>query len=92
VHQQKLDRIRDQPKIQNYNRIKNKNGAKAIKKAYNGTARKTCQFHPGKNPKYKSKHYNFNVMTKQEKDILFQTIKKIEKINENEFKVTYKPF
>ncbi len=31
-------------------------------------------------------------MTKQEKDILFQTIKKIEKINENEFKVTYKPF
>lgn len=53
---------------------------------------KHVDFARGKNLKYKSKHYDFNVMTKQEKDMLFQIIKKIEKIDENEFKVTYKPF
>lgn len=46
----------------------------------------------GKNTGYKSKYYGFNVMTKQETNILFHMIKKIKKEDENEFKVTYKPF
>ncbi|HIH61775.1 MAG TPA: site-specific DNA-methyltransferase [Methanobacteriales archaeon] len=44
-----------------------------------------------KNAKYRSKYYGFKVTTKQEQHILFHRIKKIEKEDENEFKVTYKP-
>ncbi|MGB9844216.1 MAG: DNA-methyltransferase [Methanothermobacter tenebrarum] len=44
-----------------------------------------------KNTRYRSKYYGFNVMTKQEQDILFQIIKEIRKDDGNRFEITYKP-
>ncbi|HOQ20024.1 MAG TPA: site-specific DNA-methyltransferase [Methanothermobacter sp.] len=45
-----------------------------------------------KNTTYRSKYYGFNVMTKQEENILFHIIKEIGKEDENRFKVTYEQF
>ncbi|MBD3202712.1 site-specific DNA-methyltransferase [Candidatus Woesearchaeota archaeon] len=39
--------------------------------------------------KYTNEHYGFKVMTRQEKSLLFNDLKKVEKISDNEFKVIY---